>query len=323
MLRRRRSTTAVYAAVMASAGLLVAACASSPTATSDGATAPGSGSESGQTIAPEPPPELPRGGREVFPEYRLVGYSGVMGDVNEDMGRLTGDLDARCEQIERVGKRYEYGRRLLPVFEFIPVVVHGSPQKDGTYRTRVGKGQVREYLEAARRCKALLLLNIQPGRSEFMPEMKHYEKFLEEPDVGVALDPEWAMDPGEIPGVNLGRTDGPELNEAAMYLSDIVAEHNLPEKVMVFHQFNFGAVEKIKGLKPQPGVALIRSIDGLGGPEAKIEEYNALIKNQPPYIHPGFKLFYKEDTSPPWGSRLMTPKEVMALRPRPEYILYE
>lgn len=285
-------------------------------------TAGGVGAPSA-TPTPEPPPELPKGGREVFPDYRLVGYSGIKGDVNRDLGRLTGDLDEVCKEIKRVGRKYAYGRKVLPIFEMITVVVHGTPQADGTYRTRRPKPEVREYLRAARKCKGLLLLNIQPGRSEFLPEMKYYENFLREPDVGVALDPEWAMDPGEVPGVHLGRSDGPELNEAADYLAKIVAEEDLPEKVMVFHQFNLSAVEKIKGLKPHDGVALVRSIDGLGGPAMKIEEYNTLIKGQPKYIHPGFKLFYKEDTNPPWGSRLMTPQEVMRLKPQPEYILYE
>ncbi|REK89253.1 SDR family NAD(P)-dependent oxidoreductase [Streptomyces inhibens] len=34
----------------------------------------------------------------------------------------------------------------------------------------------------------------------------------------------------------------------------------------------------------------------------------------------GFKLFYEEDAQ---GSRLMTPKEVLALRPQSEYVMYE
>jgi hypothetical protein len=40
-----------------------------------------------------------------------------------------------------------------------------------------------------------------------------------------------------------------------------------------------------------------------------------------PGVHPGFKLFFDEDTRN--GSRLMTPKEVLALSPQPEYVMYE
>lgn len=321
---RRPSPVLSVVSLLASASVVLAACSSSgAVVTVDPTTGETVTTEPTPTPEYTPPPELPRGGREIFPTYRLVGFAGVRDDPNEDMGRLTGDLDQRCREIEKIGKNYTYGREIMPVFEFIPVVVHGSPQADGTFRTRVEKSQVRQYLKAARRCEALLLLNIQPGRSEFLPEMKHYLEFLKEPDVGVALDPEWAMNPGEIPGRSLGHSDGPELNKAAEYLAGIVAENDLPEKVMVFHQFNFDAVTNLKGLKPHEGVAIIRSIDGLGGPVMKVEEYNALRKNTPDFVHPGFKLFFKEDTNPPWGSRLMTPEEVMALRPRPEYILYE
>ena len=38
-------------------------------------------------------------------------------------------------------------------------------------------------------------------------------------------------------------------------------------------------------------------------------------------VHPGFKLFFDEDTRN--GQRMMSPKEVLALWPQPEYVLYE
>jgi hypothetical protein len=48
-------------------------------------------------------PALPRGGREVFPNYRLVGYAGVTGAAT--LGRLgTGPLDQRVAEIERRAK---------------------------------------------------------------------------------------------------------------------------------------------------------------------------------------------------------------------------
>ena len=45
------------------------------------------------------PGELPRGGRTLFPRYRLVGYSGAPG--SKAFGRLgVGDLDERVREIE-------------------------------------------------------------------------------------------------------------------------------------------------------------------------------------------------------------------------------
>lgn len=286
-----------------------------------GSNQPGDGTGDDPAPSPSaPPPELPRGGREIFPEYRLFGYSGLEGAPA--LGRLYGDLDAVGAQIERVGARYAGGRKVLPVYELITVLVMGSPGTDGMYRVRQSDKLVRRYLNAARRDKALLLLDIQPGRSDFLPELKHYEKFLKEPDVGVALDPEWAMDPDEVPiRDGYGNSSGKELNEVAEYLSEIVAQYDLPEKVMVFHQVAPYVVAKPKALKPHEGVVIIRSVDGIGSPSAKTYTWNVLTKNQPKYIHAGFKLFYEEDVAT--GGVLMTPKQVLKLRPQPEYILIE
>ena len=316
-----QSRIKLSAVALGVAGVFLAGCSSAASTQSESSQT-GDAAAPEATSTPAPPLELPQGGREIFPEHRLVGFSGAGGDPSFALGRLTGDLDSRCQEIQRIGKDYAYGRTVLPIFENISTTVTASPGEDGKYRFRRSNKEIREYLAAARECDGLLLLNIQPGRSEFMPEMKHFERFLKEPDVGVALDPEWAMDPDKRPNLDLGHTTGKELNDAAIYLSEIVEEYNLPEKVMVYHQFN-DTVDNPKQLRPQEGVAIVRSIDGLGGPAAKTETYDTLVKGQPKFIHPGFKLFYSEDVNPPWGSRLMTPKEVMSLKPRPEYILYE
>ena len=79
---------------------------------------------------------LPRGGREVFPRYRLVGYAGVTGAST--LGRLgTGPLDQRVAEIERRAKPYADGREVLPVVEVIATIVQGSPGRDGKYRVRL------------------------------------------------------------------------------------------------------------------------------------------------------------------------------------------
>ena len=70
-------------------------------------------------------------------------------------------------------------REILPVLEVITTVVQGNPGPDGRYRFRISDEQIATYLAAARKHKALLLLNIQPGRSEFLPEAKAYEKWLQ------------------------------------------------------------------------------------------------------------------------------------------------
>jgi len=264
--------------------------------------------------------ELPRGGREIFPHHRLVGYAGLTGATT--LGRLgTGPLDARLVELKKRANAYASGREILPVLEVITTVVQRNPGRDGKYRHRISDYQIETYYEAARQHEALLLLNIQPGRSEFLPEAKAYEKWLKLPNVGVALDPEWAMDPGQRPGGRYGHTTGAELNQIAGYLASLVDEYDLPEKVMVYHQVAASVVRKESGLKQHAGVVLIKSVDGLGPPRFKIKTYRAVNKTTPKFVHAGFKLFFTEDRED--GGRLMSPEEVLTLKPRPEYVMHE
>lgn len=263
---------------------------------------------------------MPRGGREIFPRYRLVGYAGLTGA--KTLGRLgTGPLDSRVVELEKRAKPYATGRQILPVLEVITTIVQRSAGRDGKYRVRITDDQIGTYHKAARERKALLLLNLQPGRSEFLPEAKAYEKWLKLPDVGVALDPEWAMDAGQVPGRAYGHTTGAELNQTARYLAGLVQKHDLPEKVMVYHQVAASVIRNESGLKDHDGVVLIKSVDGLGPPASKINTYRVVNKTTPKFVHAGFKLFFTEDRR--GGGRLMSPKEVLALRPRPEYVMYE
>ncbi len=262
---------------------------------------------------------LPRGGTVVFPEHRLVGYAGLPSAPG--MGRLgIGDLDERITEIERLGLQYAGNRTPLPVLELIATVVHRRPGKDGHYRSRIDEAIVQRHLEAARRHQAILLLNIQPGRAAFLDEVKAWERWLREPDVGLALDPEWAVKDGQVPGRVYGSTTGAELDEIAAWVSDLVVTHQLPEKVLLYHQLHTSIVRNPEQLRPHPGVTLIVSVDGIGSPGAKTATWNRIVAVTPPHVHKGFKLFFEEDRR---HGPLMTPEQVLALTPRPEYVLYE
>ncbi|MFI1160028.1 hypothetical protein [Streptomyces sioyaensis] len=264
-------------------------------------------------------PELPRGGRELFPRYRLVGFCGLPGAAA--LGRLgTGEPGQRAAEVEKVAHRYAAGREPLPVLELLATVANATAGPDGTYRSRTPAATIRRFHRVARDRRALLLLNIQPGRAAVLDEVKALRDWLVHPDVGIALDPEWEMARGQVPGDTYGRTDGHELTEVARYLSGLVEAHDLPQKPLVFHQVATSVVRAQSALRPQPGVALIKSADGIGSPGLKRGTWQRLVHDLPDGLHTGFKLFYEEDAQ---GSRLMTPKEVLALRPQPAYVMYE
>lgn len=316
--------TLLAASTAAGLGLLTACAESSTGSTGADAKAPsGRGApSSGGPSSPQPTrkrAELPRGGRKLFPRHRLVGYCGLPGAPA--LGRLgAGDLDARIDEMEKTAKEYAGDREPLPVLELLATVTNPGPGDDGTYRTRTGDDTIRDYYDAAARHDALLLLNIQPGRSSMLDEVKVLKDWLVRPEVGLALDPEWDMGPGEIPGDTYGSTGGREIAEIARWLSDLVEEHDLPEKALVFHQVSASVVPEHGELKSAPGVALIKSADGIGSPDLKRGTWKHLVKDLPEDVHTGFKLFYEEDVE---GSRLMTPGEVLKLRPKPEYVMYE
>jgi hypothetical protein len=68
-------------------------------------------------------------------------------------------------------------------------------------------------------------------------------------------------------------------------------------------------------------VVVIKSVDGLGHPGPKINTYRVVNKRTPTLVHAGFNLFFTEERR--HGGRLMNPKEVLGLKPRPEYVMFE
>ncbi|HEX2704417.1 MAG TPA: hypothetical protein VHM65_01560 [Candidatus Lustribacter sp.] len=290
-------------------------------------TAPPGGSVT-TAAAPGPPAsstragallDLPRGGRTIFPAYRLVGFSGAPGSAA--LGRLgIGAIDDRVSEIERLGASYAKGRTVLPVLELIATVAHRSPGRDDMFRSRASDATISRYLAAARRHRGILLLNISPGRARFLDEVTAYARWLAEPDVGLALDPEWAVGPGQVPGRVFGHTSGAELDSIARYVAGLVAAKRLPEKVVLYHQLHVSIVAGESALTPHPGVVLVKSVDGIGTPAQKASTWRSILRRTPTYVHPGFKLFFIEDRE---HGPLMTPAQVLALRPTPEYVLYE
>lgn len=303
---------------------LLIGCGAEQVAEQPGAPATSTAPTPSPTPTPTPTPtpepvELPRGGREIFPKYRLFGYSGAPNAPGQ--GRLgIGDLAERVVEMEQRGQPFLAGREIMPVMELIVTTVHAVPGNDGMYRTRLDDAAITEWLSVARDHDAMLLLNIQPGRAEFIDEVKAYEKFLVHPDVGLALDPEWAVDDGQIPGRVYGSTDAAELNEVGAWVSDLIAEHDLPEKAVIYHQLHPDIVENETDIEAHDGVVWIKSVDGIGSPAAKTDTWRRLTEQLPDTVHPGFKLFYEEDAE---HGPLMTPEQVMALEPEVEYVLYE
>ena len=305
--RRRGLIAAALAAFLAGSGTRLSAAGHPLTSAAPLAVTP----------APQAIPLLPRGGRSVLPEFRVVAHYGA--PQARALGILGfGTPAAAAARLQREAHRYTGPARrpVLPAMELISVIVNAGPGRDGTFRSRQRRAVILRYLRAARKARALLILDVQPGRSDFLTEARALAEFLVEPDVGLALDPEWRMAPGQIPGRVIGSFDAAELNEVTAWLSGLVARRNLPDKLVVVHQFTDGMIRRRRGLRSPAGVDLVVNADGFGTASAKINTYRRVTRDRRG-LHAGFKLFFVEDTG------LMSPARVLRLRPPPELVIYE
>ena len=304
---RRRQATAL--AVVVGVVVLLAVALAAGGGEDEGTRAAGNAND-----AP-PPAELPRGGRTIFPDHRVVAFYGAPQD--DELGILgIGTPRQMARKLERVTKQYARKTRpAIPAMELIAVIAANAPGEDGMWRNRQEPAIIDRYLRAARRAKALLVLDIQPGHSDFLVEARLLEKWLREPDVGLALDPEWHT-PGVAPGSEIGSVTSQQVNAVSAWLANIVREEDLPEKLFVIHQFTSDMIVDKERVKQRPGLAITMNVDGFGDRPNKISKYEQFT-SEAVRFHDGFKLFYKEDVN------LMTPGAVLDLRPPPDLVVYE
>ena len=306
---RKRRLTALggLAALLVLAFLAIRSCGEA----SQSAATPSADAEDNQQTR-----ELPRGGRRIFPDFRVVAFYGAPQDTQ--LGALgIGTPEEAGRRLERVARGYvKKTRPVLPAFELISTIATAAPGDDGQYRMHQADEVIEQYLRAARAAKALLLLDIQPGRGDFLSEVRRLERWLREPDVGIALDPEWHVGPDELPGKVIGSVAAEDVNAASEYVSRFVVDHNLPEKLFVVHQFTSDMIENKERVVKQSGLAVTMNVDGFGDRPNKISKY-AQFTTELTRFHDGFKLFYEEDTN------LMSPGAVLQLRPPPDLVVYE
>jgi hypothetical protein len=309
--RRRLGALAVVAAVSLFVGMAVGAGGGGGT---DG-TGAGATRAAAKQATPPKPPELPLGGRTIFPNFRVVAYYGA--PQNHELGALgIGSPDAAGRRLRK--QATTYARKTRPVmlaFELIATVANADAGEDGLYRTRQSDAVIRRYLRAARRAKALLLLDIQPGHADFMDEVRHLDRWLREPDVGLALDPEWHT-PDAQPGSVIGSVTAATVNDVSAHLAKIVRDGNLPEKLFVVHQFTANMIRGKAQVLQRPGLATTMNVDGFGDRANKVAKYREFTHDGT-HFRRGFKLFYEED------SGLMRPRSVVALQPPPDLVVYE
>ncbi len=260
----------------------------------------------------------------ILPKYRIFAYYG--NPHSKRMGAL--GQYPKEEMLQRLDNEIKNWKKadstntpIQPALHLVATTAQGLPGKDGGYRLRMSDKTIKKVLKWGNEHKAIVFLDIQRGHAPLGPEMKYMEKYLKLPFVHLGIDPEFSMVTGARPGSKIGSYDATDINQAVQFLSRVVRENKLPPKVLVVHRFTQGMVKNYKNIKLDPNVQIVMDMDGWGPPVLKKDSYHDYIQKEP-VQYTGFKLFYDNDFRKP-GSRIMTPKEVLALTPVPMYIQYQ
>ncbi|GAA1347202.1 hypothetical protein GCM10009611_26490 [Arthrobacter roseus] len=264
--------------------------------------------------------QLPGGGQIVFPGRRMVALYGHPGGGSLGVLGEQG-VDASIQRAKTIAAEYQpYSDvPVVPAFEIIATVASSEPGADEDYSTESTIEQLKPWIDAAEQSGVCTVLDLQPGRTDFLTQVKLYEELLKRPNVGLALDPEWRLRPDQRHMVQIGSVDAAEINQVTDWLAELTRTNNLPQKVVILHEFNLSMITNRDQVDTSHGeLALVLHADGHGTPEAKLETYNALQMGLPDNIWMAWKNFYDED------SAMFTPEQTYTeVDPKPWFVSYQ
>jgi hypothetical protein len=271
---------------------------------------------------PEPPKPLPG---SIIPAKRVVAFygnplskrMGVLGEYPPDV------MLAKLDSMTRLWQNADPSTPVQPALHLIAVVAQGAPGKDGMYRARMDSASIERVYGWAKSHNAILFLDVQVGKSTMQRELPHLMPFLSRPDVHLGMDAEFSMHygaEGKLPSKRIGQFDAADVNWVSEQLRELVTAKKLPPKILVVHRWTKAMISNASKITIDPRVQIVMHMDGWGPPWMKFESFRDYIDLEPvEYV--GFKLFFHNDVKR--GDALLTPSELLWLRPRLNYIQYQ
>jgi hypothetical protein len=265
-------------------------------------------------------PELPGGGLVMHPGRRLVALYG--NPTTSALGVL-GEQSAEesVSRVMEIAQGYDAdGVPILPSFEIIATVASATSGEDNNYSAEMSPEVLRPWIEVAGANGVYVILDLQPGRTDFLTQAKLYEEFLRLPYVGLALDSEWRLESDQVHLRQIGSVDAAEINTVVEWLASLVREENLPQKYLLLHQFRLDMITNRDLINKPQELAVVIQMDGQGPLSTKYDTWNALTAGtEDAGFRWGWKNFYDEDT--PRGGA--TAEQVLALDPVPVYVSFQ
>ena len=277
----------------------------------------------------------------ILPEHRVVAYYAVPGAAAT--GPAYQLSTAMLNRLKAQGAAYEKLDPAHPVVLGIDLVVSVPDRfagKDHSYSHHVDAATIEQYVDFCQKNKLLLFLDLNIGWADPLKELMYFSNYLKLPFVNVAIDPEWMFPRHNgIPGKNLSNVRASDLNPLIEAVAAMPAEYRVPRKILILHQYRgdgdgkadpydarYSEIADKRNLVNDPRVDLVIHIDSVGGwagdialKEGQYKKWVAqdMAKYQN-FKYGGFKIFYKLEAR----HRLMTPAEVMSMKPQPMVITY-
>jgi hypothetical protein len=263
--------------------------------------------------------QLPGGGQVMFPGRRLVALYGHpdtpgLGALGEQ------DLTASIARAKEKASEYEGLSRVpvVPAFEIIASVAEGSPGPDGDYSYQTPVSMLEPWVKAATKAGMYVVLDLQPGRASLLSQAEAYQSLLRLPNVGLALDAEWKLQPGQVPLRQIGHVDISEVNGVVSWLAALTARYRLQQKLLVLHQFQLQMIRGEQDLDTRnDDLSIVIHMDGQGTPSVKQQTWDAVTAAAPKGVFFGWKNFFVKDDP------MLTPSETMRETPTPVMISYQ
>jgi hypothetical protein len=207
---------------------------------------------------------------------------------------------------------------VVPTFELIATVASSGAGADGDYSSESSIEHLKPWVDAAEQNGMYVVLDLQPGLTDFLTQAKRYEVLLQRPNVGLALDPEWRLKPGQKHMQQIGSVNASEINATSAWLAELTRQHHLPQKVLLLHQFTLNMIVNRSTLDTSHDeLQIIVHADGFGSRGAKMDTWRGLHIGEPPNVWWGWKNFYDEDKP------TFTPAETYAIKPAPVFVSYQ
>jgi len=266
--------------------------------------------------------EVPGGGFHILPEGQPRRYLAFYGHPGTDDLGVMGEQGPAETLQEMQGFIQDYsadGAQVIPAFEIIASVASGGPTDDGDYSYEWPSDKFRPWVEFAEENDVYVVLDLQPGRDDFLSQAVQYEDLLQRPNVGLAFDPEWRLQPDQVHLEQIGSVTAAEINETVNWLADLVRDNGLPQKMVVLHQFRTSMIQNRADVVDRPEIQVVVQMDGEGSEPLKDATWNRLLEGtDDAHWAWGWKNFFDEDDPGP-----MPPENVIGKEPTPVYVSYQ